>query len=116
MSDIKMSERFGAIPYFDIKEFMDDDRNFAIPSVNLCYQDINKAVNNYDQLTEENAQLKADNAELVGFIESLCPPYIYDEDGNIIHMGGKSTILMGTNYEGHIYQLIQKHKGEINGN
>jgi hypothetical protein len=56
MSNIKMSERFGSVPNFDIKEFFEDDQMFAIPNVQSCYDDINKAVNNHDRLVEENKQ------------------------------------------------------------
>lgn len=47
---MKMSERFGSVPNFSIQEFIQDDATLAIPNVHLCYEDINKAVNNYDQL------------------------------------------------------------------
>lgn len=71
MSDIKMSERFGRVPDFDIEEFIDDDRNFAIPNVNLCYQDINKAVNNHDRLVEENSKFKSSNNEQITDLKKI---------------------------------------------
>lgn len=57
-NEIKMSERFGSVPNFDIREFMDDDRTFAIPNVELCYDDINKAVNTHDQHVARIAELE----------------------------------------------------------
>ncbi len=54
----KMIERFGNVPEFDIREFIEDDRMLAIPNVDLCYDDINRAINTYDTRTERINKLE----------------------------------------------------------
>jgi hypothetical protein len=75
MSDIKMSDVFpsGYNLTFDYcPSYTGTEETFGFiflssePCVFIC-----DAVNNHDRLVEENAQLKADKAELIKFVESL---------------------------------------------
>lgn len=85
MSEIKMSERFGSVPNFDIKEFFEDDQLFAIPNVQSCYDDISKAVNNHDRLVEENAELRSNQEELLKAVK-----FLFSKSNNLNELQSKN--------------------------
>lgn len=105
MSDIKMSEKFSLVTYREkTSSILNGDESIALLTGDHGIGSaIVHAINNHDRLTEENAKLKEDNAELISFVESVANCHA------IIGIGDEDV-----SDKGRARKLLNKHKEQSN--